>query len=323
MSARPRVVFMGTPEFAVPALRAVARGCDVCAVITQPDRPRGRGLKLVPSEVALAAEELGLRVLKPETMKSDAVRAEITALAPELFAVVAFGAILSPSWLATPRLGAINLHGSLLPEYRGAAPVQRALWDGRAYSGVTTIWMDEGIDTGDMILQAWEPIAPADTAATLAARLAERGAPLLAESLVLAASGRAPRQRQAGTGSYAKKLAKKDGVVDWTLDAVTVWNHQRALTPWPGATATWEGKGVTILECAPRDLLPGVGAPGEVLEVGAQAVRVACGVGTLEVMRVKPEGRPAMSAADWARGVRAARGKGFTGNLEWSKEEAS
>ncbi|HUK62005.1 MAG TPA: methionyl-tRNA formyltransferase, partial [Dongiaceae bacterium] len=146
---------MGTPEFAVPALERVAECCEVVAVVTRPDRPRGRGQHLAASEVAAVAERLVLPVLKPSSVNAEESRAELAALAADLFAVVAYGAILKPGLLAVPRLGCINLHGSLLPEYRGASPVQRALWDGRGGTGVTTLWMDEGIDTGDLILQRW------------------------------------------------------------------------------------------------------------------------------------------------------------------------
>jgi len=312
---RPRVVFMGTPEFAVPSLRELARGCDVVTVITQPDRPSGRGRKPLGSQVALAAEGLGLRVVKPETMKSQELVAEIKQLKPDLFAVVAFGAILTPEWLRMPRLGAINLHGSLLPAYRGASPVQRALWDGECGTGVTTIWMDEGIDTGDCILQRWAPIHSDDTAGTLALRLAELGAPLLAESVVLAAREQAPRTKQPQAGSYAKKLAKRDGIVDFGADAVTVWRRQRAVTPWPGATTGYDSRRLQIMESKPYDVLPAAAAPGTVLELG-RAVRVACGRGSLELLRVKPEGGVEMDAIEWARGARIARGA----RVHWNEE---
>ena len=316
---RPRVVFMGTPDFAVPSLRAVARRCDVVAVMTQPDRPRGRGRKIAPSEVAQVADELGLRVWKPETMKSATLMAEIKDLSPDLFAVVAFGAILSAQWLELPRLGAINLHGSLLPDYRGASPVQRALWDGRCGTGVTTIWMDQGIDTGDCILQQWVPVEPEDTAETLAARLALCGAPLLAESLMLAAAGTAPRFAQPSEGTYAKKLTKHDGLIDWTADAVTVANHQRAVTPWPGAMTGWGGRRLLILKCRPHDLLPVAAAPGTLVSLTAAGVRVACGRGSLELLRVKPEGRSEMDANEWARGTRVTPGE----RMAWNEEDVS
>lgn len=316
---RPRVVFMGTPDFAVPSLRAVARRCDVVAVMTQPDRPRGRGRRIAPSEVAQVADELGIKVWKPETMKSATLMAEFKDLSPDLFAVVAFGAILNADWLKLPRLGAINLHGSLLPDYRGASPVQRALWDGRCGTGVTTIWMDQGIDTGDCILQQWVPVEPEDTADLLAARLALCGAPLLAESLMLAAAGTAPRFEQPREGTYAKKLTKRDGLIDWAADAVTVVNHQRAVTPWPGAMTGWDGRRLLVQKCRPHDLLPAQAAPGTVMSLNAHGIRVACGQGSLELLRVKPEGRFEMDANEWARGTRVTPGE----RMAWNEEDVS
>jgi methionyl-tRNA formyltransferase len=300
---------MGTPEFAVPALRAVAAVCDVLLVVTQPDRPRGRGRASGASAVAEAATTLALPVLKPEDMRSPAARAALAALTPDLFAVVAFGAILSPELLDVPRVGSLNLHGSLLPDYRGASPVQRALWDGRAWTGVTTLWMDEGIDTGDVVLQRWASIDAMDDAGLLTAKLASLGGPLLAESLLLASAGRAPRRPQdRAAGSYAKKLTKQDGVLEWGRDAATLWNHQRAVTPWPGATTGFGGRRLQILACRPHDLLPGDAAPGTVIGVESEGVRVACGRGTLLVTRVKPEARSGMDAAEWARGARIGPG---------------
>jgi len=300
---------MGTPEFAVPALLATARACDVVAVVTQPDRPRGRGLDAGASAVARAAEGLGRPVMKPESMRDPAVRDALAALDADLFAVVAFGAILSRELLAVPRLGCINLHGSLLPHYRGASPVQRALWDGCSGSGVTTLWMDEGVDTGDLLLQRWSPIEAPDTAATLAARLAELGGPLLAESLLLAHQGRAPRRPQPReAGSYAPKLSKRDGVLDWSRDAIAVWNQVRAVTPWPGATAMHRGKRLIVTRALPHHVLPQASPAGTVLAVTGEGVAVACEPGVLLMTRVKAEGRTETEAVAWARGARVQAG---------------
>ena len=296
---------MGTPDFAVPALRAVSGSCDVVLVVTQPDRPRGRGRAVSESQIATEAARLALPVAKPGSLKDAEVMARIEALAPDLFAVVAFGEILSAELLRVPRLGSINLHGSLLPEYRGASPVQRALWDGRAWSGVTTLFMDEGIDTGDMILQRWLAIEPTDHAGSLADKLAELGAPLLAESLLLAASGRAPRRPQPREGgSYARKLRKEDGIVDFGLDAVAVWQRQRAVTPWPGATTACGGRRLQIAAAWPHHRLAVGEPPGTVLAVTREGVMVACQPGVLVVTRVKPEAKSEMGAAEWARGAR-------------------
>ena len=311
--SRPRVVFMGTPAFAVPALRAVAGACDVALVVTRPDRPKGRGREVGESEVAAEARALGLpEAWKPADLRAAEAAARLLEARADLFAVVAFGAILSPEVLGLPRLGCVNLHGSLLPDYRGASPVQRALWDGRAWSGVTTLWMDEGIDTGDVILQRWEPVLPDDDAGTLAARLAALGGPLLAESLTLAHQGRAPRRPQdRNAGSYAKKLRKEDGLVAWALAAVEVWNRQRAVTPWPGAVTFHGGRQVTLIRTRPVHGLALDEPAGTVLAVDRDGVTVACVPGALRLERVKPEGRNEMSAADWARGARIAAGERF------------
>ena len=301
---------MGTPEFAVASLHAVARTCELVAVVTRPDRPKGRGRQVTESAVAQAARSLGARVIKPERMTDPEVREELAAFQADLFAVVAFGAILAPEILQAPRLGCVNLHGSLLPHYRGASPVQRALWDGCSSTGVTTLWMDEGIDTGDCMLQRWVGIELSDNAGTLSARLADLGAPLLAKSLQLAHAGLAPRQPQErAAGSYAKKLEKRDGMVDWGTDAVRVWNRQRAVTPWPGATTGFRGRRLLVMQSSPSHMLPVSQTPGAILAVAAEGITVACRPGALLVTRVKPDGKPELSAAEWARGARIEPGE--------------
>jgi methionyl-tRNA formyltransferase len=309
--AKARVVFMGSPEFAVPALRAVAACCDVVRVVTQPDRPSGRGLEVRESAVARAANELGLPVSRPQSMKDRSAIAELREADASVFAVVAFGAILTPEVLALPRAGCVNLHGSLLPDYRGASPVQRALWDGRTETGVCTLFMDEGIDTGDVIGCRREAIRDDDDAASLAARLADLGAPLLAESVVQAAAGRAPRAPQdRAAGSYAGKLRKEHGIVDWSLPARVVWSHARAVTPWPGAATTFRGRRVILTRTRPEVAAMG-GAPGSLLGSEDDGIRVACADGALRVLRLKPEGRAELDAAEWARGARPQPGERF------------
>lgn len=296
---------MGTPEFAVPPLGAVAGACEVTLVVTQPDRPKGRGRVLAESPVAERARALGLPVIKPADMKAADVRERLAAERADVFAVVAFGAILTREVLALPRAGAVNLHGSLLPDYRGASPVQRALWDGRQETGACTIVMDEGIDTGDVVRSVRVPIAPDDDAGTLAAKLSHAGAPLLAESVVLMHESRAPRVPQdRSAGSYAKKLKKSDGIVDWALEARVVWNHARAVTPWPGATTSFAGRRLLLVRSEPREAAAIGREPGRVLGVSNEGVDVACGTGVLRLRRVKPEGRGEQSAAEWARGAR-------------------
>ena len=305
------MVFMGSPGFAVPALRAVAAACDVVRVVTRPDRPSGRGLEVRASAVARAAGELGLPVSRPPSMRDRSTITELGEARADVFAVVAFGAILSAEVLALPRAGCVNLHGSLLPDYRGASPVQRALWDGCAETGVCTLFMDEGLDTGDVIACRREVIRDDDDAASLAARLAELGAPLLTGSVVQAAEGRAPRAPQDRTaGSYAGKLRKEDGVVDWSLPARVVWSHARAVTPWPGAATTFRGKRVILASTRPEVGATG-GSPGTLLGGEHEGIRVACAEGALRVLRLKPEGRAELDAAEWARGARPQPGERF------------
>lgn len=309
---RPRVVFMGTPQFAVPSLEAVASACEVVAVVTRPDQPRGRGRSIEESQIAVVAAGLSLRVIKTARPGEPETLAALRGLEPDLFAVVAFGSILGRELLGVPKIGSINLHGSLLPEYRGASPVQQALWDGRTASGVTTLWMDEGIDTGDLILQRWEPILVDDDAESLARRLAAIGAPLLVESLLSAGRGQAARTPQdSAAGSYAKKLTKGDGVVDWSLDVEAVWNRQRAVTPWPGASTRLRGKPVLLTRSRPWHRLDPGSPPGTFLGTFGEGVGVACGSGALQVLSLKPEGRSEMSGAAWARGARPALGERF------------
>ncbi|HTO91033.1 MAG TPA: methionyl-tRNA formyltransferase [Candidatus Sulfotelmatobacter sp.] len=310
--SRPRVVFMGTPEFALPALEAVARIADVVRVVTRPDRPAGRGRVPTESPVARRATELGLDVLKAEAPNSTATREALATFGPDLFVVVAFGAILSPELLRIPRLGCINLHGSLLPQYRGASPVQSALWDGCPGTGVTTLWMDEGIDTGDCILQRWTPIEASDDAASLGDKLARLGGPLLAESVLLAHAGRAPRRPQPREGSYARKLRKRDGLISWGQDAVTVWNRQRAVTPWPGATTLSGGRRLIVTRAWPHHRLSADAPPGTVLAIEDTRVAVACSPGVLLLERVRPESKNEMAAGEWARGARIAPGERLT-----------
>jgi methionyl-tRNA formyltransferase len=296
---------MGTPDFAVPSLHAVHAACEVVAVVTQPDRGRGRGRVSAPSEVAAAAGALGLRVLKPGDVNAPEVVAQLASLSPDLFAVVAFGSLLRRELLAVPRLGSINLHGSLLPAYRGAAPVQRAIWDGLEETGVTTMWMDEGLDTGDTILTRRTPIERGEDAGHLSARLATLGAPLLVESLVLAHAGRAPRTPQPASGaSYARKMRKQDGWLSFEARVAAIWNRQRAVTPWPGATVGHAGHPLRIESCEPVREDPVAETPGTVLAVTPAGVDVACAPGVLRLTRVRPASRPAMPAADWARGAR-------------------
>jgi methionyl-tRNA formyltransferase len=298
---------MGTSDFAVPALEALGGGpAELVAVVTRPDRRQGRGQHVLPSPVAECARRLGAPLLQPESVNATEPMRELRALEADLFVVVSFGSILSPQLLAIPRLGCLNLHASLLPRYRGAAPIERALWDGCSVTGVTTLWMDEGIDTGALALQRAVMVDADDDAGSLGRRLAEAGAPLLAETVALAARGEAPRTPQPAEGaSYTRKIRRQDGAIDWNQDAVTVWNRQRAMTPRPGAFTECQGKSLIVESAEPWHVLPLGEEPGTVLEtVPGRGVLVACRPGALLLRRVRPQDRKAMSAEDWARGVR-------------------
>jgi methionyl-tRNA formyltransferase len=310
-----RIVFMGTPRFAVPPLAALAAArFEVPAVYAQPDRPAGRGRKTAAPPVKEWAAGHGLAVHQPEDANSPASLALLRDLAPDLFVVVAYGCILSPELLRVPRLGALNVHASLLPDYRGAAPVTGAILDGRPGTGVTTLWMDEGIDTGDLVFQRYLPILPEETAGELSERLAEAGAALLVDTLRAIERGAAPRLPQdRAAGSYCRKLRKEQGVIDWSADAERVARHVRAMTPWPGAQASFAGSDLLVERARVLDLLPRAAAPGTVLgpaEVGpAEGVAVACGRGAVELVAVRPAGKAGMAAGAWWRGLRAAGGR--------------
>jgi len=298
-----RIVFLGTPAFAVPALGAALRHDEVVLVAAQPDRPKGRGRALAAPHVKAAALAHGLPVLQVESPNRPGVLGALGALAPDLFVVVAYGAILSRALLAVPRLGAINLHGSLLPAYRGASPIQAAIADGLARTGVSTMWMDEGLDTGDVIFEEPVPIGPDQTAGELSETLATVGAELLASTLRAIERGDAPRAPQDGArATLTKRLKKRDGFVDFTLPAPRVHDRARAMTPWPGAVAEFEGERVRLDR---THVAAGKGAAGAVLGPGPLGgLLVACGEGAIEVTRVTPPGRPEMDAAAWWRGLR-------------------
>ncbi len=310
-----RIVFFGTPEFAVPSLEAVAARFDVALVVAQPDRPRGRGREIAPPPVKARAFELGLPVLQVEKPNRPGVVAAFSAVQADLFVVVAYGALLSPSLLAVPRLGCINLHASLLPAYRGASPIQSAILDGRAATGNTTMWMAEGLDTGDVILSRELVIGPDETAGELSSRLAIDGAALLVTTIEQIEAGTAPRTPQDEAGATStKKIRKEDGALDFTASALRVHDRARAMTPWPGAQAMYEG---TPIRFERTRVAPGAAdgtggrdaAPGTILGPGPEdGLVVACGEGWLEVLRVRPAGKNEMNALDWWRGLRTGTG---------------
>lgn len=310
-----RLVFLGTPDFAVPCLRAVAAaGHDVRLVVTQPDRPKGRGLQLVASPVKAAAEALGISVFQPPKPNPSEAVETIRRADPEALIVVAYGAILKTALLTLAPRGAINVHASLLPRYRGMSPIHRALWDGEAETGVTTMQMDAGVDTGDILLMERTPIDPDEDCGRLHDRLAVLGAELLVRTIEGLEAGTVMRRPQEGPASYAGRIEKEHGVIDWSLSAARVHDHARAVTPWPGATTRLGGESITVkrTRVAAADPAPGsTQPPGEFLALVGDALRVSCGAGAVDLLDVRPAGRPTMTGAEFARGRRLEPGARF------------
>ncbi|WP_368233273.1 methionyl-tRNA formyltransferase [Anaerotruncus rubiinfantis] len=295
-----RIVFMGTPDFAVPCLaRLIADGHEIAGVFTQPDKPKGRGMKLCPPPVKELALERNLPVYQPEKMKDGAAFAILKELAPELIVVVAFGRILPKDILDLPPYGCINVHGSLLPRYRGAAPIQWSVLNGDETAGVTTMYLAEGLDTGDMILKKETPVGPEETSGELFDRLSVLGAEALSETVTLIAEGKATRTPQDDSLScYAPMLTKQDAKIDFTKSAHEVHNLVRGMSPWPVAHTTLDGKTLKVHRTRTAE---GSGAPGEVLEDGRRLV-VACGEGAIELLEIQADGSRRMAAADYLRG---------------------
>ena len=303
-----RLAFLGTPDFAVRALaEVVAAGHQVAAVYTQPPRPRGRGQTLQPSPVHAFAEGLGLEVRTPASMKAADAIAGFRSLKLDAAVVVAYGQILVREVLEAPRLGCFNLHGSLLPRWRGAAPIQRAIMAGDAVTGVQVMRMSEGLDEGPVLLSATLPIAADDTAATLQARLAEAGAALLPPALAAIAAGTAVETPQAVDGvTYAKKIKPAEARIDWSRPAATLDAHIRGLSPFPGA---WfeapSSRGPVRVKALLSRVEPGAGSPGEVRD---DRLLVACGEGAVRLLRLQREGRAPQDAETFLRGLPLAAG---------------
>ena len=300
-----KVVFMGTPDFAVPSLKElVLTGCDVVAVITQPDRPGGRGKKIRKSPVKLAAEELGLPVYQPARVRDPDFINQLHQLGPELIAVAAFGQLLPGEILNLPRYGCINVHASLLPAYRGAAPIHRAVINGEQETGVTIMEMDAGLDTGAMLLQAKIAIGPEDTVGLVHDRLAALGGKLLAETVKLLQAGRLKPVPQDDTkSSYAAMLRRDDEIICWSEDAAVIKNLVRGLNPWPGARTELNGKVLKIWRVLLVDEAKIKGKPGQVLAASASCgILVQAGNAVLSVEELQLQGRKSMRAADFLRG---------------------
>ena len=299
-----RLVFCGTPSFAVPTLHAVVHaGHDVALVVTQPDRQSGRGLELAAPAVKQAAVALNLPVLQPEKIKNNIeLRTQLEAIAPDAILVVAYGRIVPPWMLALPPHGNINLHGSLLPQYRGAAPVQWAVANGDALTGVTTMRIDEGLDTGDMLLQREVRIGPEQTSQELFPVLAEVGAALMVETLDgLAAGSIAPRKQNHDEATLAPILTREGALVDWSRNARQIYDRWRGFQPWPGAYTFFRGKKLIVHRMLTAGRVS-QGKCGEVLEA-QEKLLVQCGEGTtLELIEVQMEGKKRMAAVDFLRG---------------------
>ncbi|MEM7349939.1 MAG: methionyl-tRNA formyltransferase [Acidobacteriota bacterium] len=308
-----RTIFFGTPDFAVPTLAAlVAAGYTPTRVITRPARPVGRGHKLQQPPVAEWAADHGLEILQPEKVNRRSFRAELAELAPDIAVVVAFGQIFRPRLLALPRLGCVNLHASLLPRHRGAAPIQAALACGDTQTGVTTMRMTAGLDSGPILLQDELAIGPAETAPGLSERLARRGADLVVDTLDGLAKGDIePRQQADDLASYAPQLSKADGIADWQCTATEIYNRLRAYEPWPGQASAMHGKRVKIL--AARCLTgEATEPPGTYVGTREGLLAVACGKGTLlGLERVQLPGKKPVAAADFANGARLEPGERF------------
>jgi methionyl-tRNA formyltransferase len=311
-----RIIFCGTPEFAVPSLRLLAAHPEfsVEAVITQPDRPRGRGHQLASSPVKEAALDAGLHVFQPETIKSESAGDFLKRIAPDAVVIIAYGQIVPARLLTIPRLGWINLHASLLPQYRGAAPIHWAIANGESLTGLTTMQIDAGMDTGPILLQRKIEIGTDETSPELAERMREAGAGLVVDSLLQFDRGEiAPAPQPSANVSHAPILKKEDGRIDWTRTARHTYNRMRGFTPWPGAFTTFRGQTCQIWG-RPEEAAAAGGrmAPGEIISSTTQ-MYVVCGEGTcLRVEFVQLQGRKRIAAQEFARGARLTPAERFT-----------
>lgn len=303
------LVFIGTPDFAVPTLIELIKTHDVAAVVTQPDRPKGRHLHPAPSAVKEIASANSLPILQPETLKENIeLENNLRRIDPQAIVVAAYGKII-PKWLLElPESGCLNLHGSLLPEYRGAAPIQRAILDGRKITGVTSMLMDEGLDTGDILLQEEVAIEPDDDSGSLTAKMAVTGAHLIIKTLrELSENILKPISQNEEKATYAEKIAKEERLIEWCCEAAAVNNKIRALSPRPGAYTLFNGMRVKIFKAHTAGIS---GYHGDVLESGDR-LTVAAGKSGLVIEEIQPEGKRIMSGEEFARGYRVAVGDRF------------
>jgi methionyl-tRNA formyltransferase len=299
-----RVVFMGTPEFAVPSLEALDEVHQVVGVVTQPDRPAGRGRQVLSPPVKEAALARNLEILQPRTLRAAGVVEQLADWQPEVIVVAAFGQILRPEVLSLPSHGCLNVHASLLPRYRGAAPIPAAILAGEQKTGVTVMLMDEGLDTGPILAQAELPIGSGDTSATLTARLSVLGASLLIETLPAWLAGEIrPRPQDESQATWCRTLRKEDGRLDWAQSATYLDRQVRASDPWPGAYTTWHGRRLKVLRTQPWPDWSGPGQVGQAVALG-EGIGVVTGQGALELVEVQLAGKKPMSAGAFLRGQR-------------------
>ncbi|MEM0515739.1 methionyl-tRNA formyltransferase [Pseudoalteromonas sp. YIC-827] len=299
MTQALRIVFAGTPDFAARHLQAlIDSDHEVVGVYSQPDRPAGRGKKLKASEVKTLALEHDLPVFQPASLKSEEAQQQLAALNADIMVVVAYGLLLPKSILETPKLGCINVHGSILPRWRGAAPIQRAIWAGDAETGVTIMQMDEGLDTGDMLSISRCAIDAKETSASLYAKLAELGPSALIETLANIESI-APQQQDEQLANYAHKLSKQEALLDWQLDAVQLERNIRAFNPWPVSYTEMAGNTVKIWQA---EVVAEQGAPGTILRADKNGIVIACATDALCITELQPQGKKPMSSQDFLNG---------------------
>ena len=305
-----RLIYMGTPQFAVEPLRALAAaGHDIAGVVTRTDKPAGRGRTLAAPPVKLAAQELGIAVLQPKRVRDPEFIGILRKTAPEAIIVAAYGQILPKEILTLPKFGCINIHASLLPAYRGAAPINWAIIRGERETGNTVMLMDEGMDTGAILMQESIPIGPDDTAGVLTEKLALLGAKLITTALPLIATGKITPVAQDGTEATMAPLLKKgDGLIDWDLTALEIHNRVRGLAPWPGAFCYLDKKMIKILATKALD---GTGEPGMLYERNNNTLEAGTGGGLLRILSIQPEGKKPMTAGEFMRGHRGVAGKKF------------
>ncbi|AFM26781.1 methionyl-tRNA formyltransferase [Desulfomonile tiedjei] len=300
-----RVVFMGSPDFSVPVLLALHENFTVVGVVTQRDKPRGRGQKISSTPVKIAADRFGIPVMEPERLNQDVVDAMVE-WNPDVIVVAAYGKILPSKILEMPRMGCVNLHASLLPLYRGASPISAAILDGKSFTGVCTMLMDKGMDTGDILLCREIPIAENDTTGSLHDKLLEPGASLVVDTLRLMIAGEiTPIPQDHAKATYTKLLTKKDGKLDWSRDAEFLSRLVRAMSPWPGAFFVFQEEQVKLSDAQHRT---GKAEPGEIYDIVPDGILVGTGKDLLLLKTVQAPGRKAVSASDFARGKHLKRG---------------